>query len=70
LLAKPTGAARAIQARDAAQAPDWFVSMDKNNDGDLSLAEFLGTTEQFRQFDENGDQLLGVAEALKLDPGE
>jgi hypothetical protein len=70
LLARPTGAARMIATREVSQAPDWFASMDKNKDGDLSRGEFLGTTEQFRQFDENGDQLLGVAEALKLNPGE
>jgi hypothetical protein len=51
-------------------APDWFASMDKNRDGDLSRGEFLGTTAQFRQFDENDDELLSVAEALKLNPGE
>jgi hypothetical protein len=30
----------------------------------------LGTTEQFRQFDTDGDGLLSVAEALKLSPGQ
>jgi hypothetical protein len=70
LLARPTGAARTIAPREVSKAPDWFASMDKNKDGDLSRGEFLGTTEQFRQFDGNGDQLLSVAEALKLNPGE
>jgi hypothetical protein len=70
LLARPTGAARTIAPQEVSKAPEWFASMDKNGDGDLSRGEFLGTTEQFRQFDENGDQLLGVAEALKLNPGE
>ncbi len=70
LLAKPTGAARTIASRDVPKAPDWFLSMDKNSDSDLSRGEFLGTTEQFRQFDENGDQLLSIAEALKVNPGE
>jgi hypothetical protein len=67
LLRAPTGSARVITPREAAAAPpDWFVSMDKNGDRDLARGEFLGTTEQFRQFDTDGDGLLSVAEALKL----
>jgi hypothetical protein len=67
LLSTPTPAARAMNTRPAAPtAPAWFTSMDKNNDGDLSRGEFLGTTEQFKQLDTNGDGLLSVAEALKL----
>jgi hypothetical protein len=71
LLAAPTGSARTIAPRESAPpAPDWFLSMDKNSDRDLSRNEFLGTTEQFRQFDTNADGLLGVAEALKLNGGQ
>jgi hypothetical protein len=71
LLATPTGAVRTIAPRDAATAPpDWFLSMDKNNDRDLSRGEFLGTTEQFRQFDADGDGLLSAQEALKLGAGQ
>jgi hypothetical protein len=70
LLAKPTGEARTVAPRDVPKAPDWFLSMDKNSDGDLSRGEFLGTTEQFRQFDANGDELLDTGEALKLNPGQ
>ena len=71
LLATPTGSARVISPREASPAPpDWFASMDKNRDRDLSRGEFLGTTEQFRQFDTDGDGLLSVAEALKLDAGQ
>ncbi|HJQ78488.1 MAG TPA: hypothetical protein VJ828_00965 [Lacipirellulaceae bacterium] len=71
LLAAPVGAVRNIAPRDAAvPPPDWFASMDKNQDGDLSRGEFLGTTEQFRQFDKDGDGLLSIAEAMKLDNGE
>ncbi len=71
LLAAPVGAVRNIAPRDAAPAaPDWFASMDKNHDRDLSRGEFLGTTEQFRQFDTDGDGLLSVAEAMKLNNGQ
>jgi hypothetical protein len=68
LLRAPTGSVRAISPRTPVEAPpDWFVSMDKNGDRDLARGEFLGTTEQFRQFDTDGDGLLSVAEVLKLD---
>jgi hypothetical protein len=71
LLAAPIAAARATTPRTAAPAaPNWFTSMDKNGDGDLSRGEFLGTTEQFKQLDVNGDGLLSVAEALKLKTGK
>jgi hypothetical protein len=71
LLATPVAAARAITPAEAAPAmPAWFANMDKNGDRDLSRGEFLGTTEQFRQFDADGDGLLSVAEAAKLDPSQ
>lgn len=46
-------------------APDWFVSMDVNHDGDLAAGEFLGTPEQFAKLDANGDNLISAAEASK-----
>jgi hypothetical protein len=71
LLAKPAGSVRSIAPRESAPAPpEWFASMDKNNDRDLSLGEFLGTTEQFRQFDSDGDGLLSPTEAQKLNAGQ
>jgi hypothetical protein len=71
LLAAPVGAVRNIAPRDATPPPpDWFASMDKNHDRDLSRGEFLGTTEQFRQFDKDGDGLLSAAEAVELNNGQ
>jgi hypothetical protein len=71
LLATPVAAARTIAPLERMPtAPAWFVSMDKNGDHDLSRGEFLGTTEQFRQFDADGNGLLGVAEAIKHSSGQ
>jgi hypothetical protein len=69
LLAQPTGAARTIAPRDAPAAPSWFTSMDRNNDGDISPGEFLGTAEQFGQIDADGDGLVSAREAQKTESG-
>jgi hypothetical protein len=71
LLAATAPAARAMTPKTSAPtAPGWFTSMDKNGDSDLSRGEFLGTTEQFKQLDTNGDGLLSIAEALKFKTGK
>lgn len=43
--------------------PRWFQKMDRNRDGDVSRREFLGTDEEFRRLDLNGDGLIDVREA-------
>lgn len=43
--------------------PPWFQRMDKNGDGDVSRREFLGSGEQFRQFDADRDGLIDIEEA-------
>lgn len=45
--------------------PLWFRKMDRNNDGDLSPTEFLGTEEDFRRLDTDGDGLISSAEASR-----
>jgi hypothetical protein len=49
------------------QGPVWFVKMDRNRDGDVSPSEFLGTAEQFRHLDSDGDGLLDAREARQAD---
>jgi Ca2+-binding EF-hand superfamily protein len=51
--------------RQKKPAPLWFQKMDRNNDGDLSPAEFLGAIEDFRRLDTDGDGLISGAEASK-----
>ncbi len=43
--------------------PNWFRRMDRNNDGDVSLREFLGPLEHFRRLDQDGDGLIDAEEA-------
>jgi Ca2+-binding EF-hand superfamily protein len=44
-------------------APLWFTKMDRNNDGDISPSEFLGSEEEFRMLDADGDGLISAEEA-------
>jgi Ca2+-binding EF-hand superfamily protein len=43
----------------------WFRRMDRNRDGDVSPGEFLGTPEEFRKLDDDGDGLIDENEASK-----
>jgi Ca2+-binding EF-hand superfamily protein len=53
--------------RDRSRGPLWFRKMDRNGDGDVSRAEFLGTVEQFRKIDSDDDGLIDVSEAERAD---
>ncbi len=50
-------------SKPATPAPDWFVRMDRNQDGDLTRSEFPGTQEQFSRLDADGDGLMSATEA-------
>ena len=47
--------------------PAWFRKMDRNNDGDVSPREWLGTDEEFKAIDTDGDGLISVAEAIAFE---
>lgn len=47
--------------------PEWFRRMDRNQDRDVSLREFLGPHRIFRQLDTDNNQLLSAAEAEELE---
>ena len=48
---------------DSNSGPAWFRKMDRNQDGDLSSDEFLGSPEEFRIMDADRDGLIDIREA-------
>lgn len=47
--------------------PDWFRTMDKNDDGKLTRIEFIGTDEQFERVDADKDGFISPREASAAD---
>lgn len=45
------------------RGPKWFIHMDRNGDGDITLREFLGTKAQFAKLDTNKDGFIEPKEA-------
>lgn len=52
-------------SRPTLVAPEWFYSMDQDEDRMLSRTEFLGGRDAFDGFDKDKDELISVKEALK-----
>ncbi len=52
-----------LPGRASLSGPEWFRRMDRNQDGDLSPREFLGTADQFKTLDADNDLLISVSEA-------
>jgi Ca2+-binding EF-hand superfamily protein len=62
-----SGAGRRGRAQQAPKGPLWFRKMDRNNDGDVSFSEWLGSEEEFRRIDADGDGLISAEEADRAD---
>jgi Ca2+-binding EF-hand superfamily protein len=52
-----------VPVKTVGPVPAWFTKMDRNGDGDVSRREFLGTEEEFRMLDADGDGLISADEA-------
>lgn len=68
VLSRPVSAPEGRQLTDGPAAPDWFISMDRNNDAELTVTEFPGTQEQFNQLDADRDGRISVLEASRTEP--
>ncbi|HVW00878.1 MAG TPA: hypothetical protein VHB77_11080, partial [Planctomycetaceae bacterium] len=49
------------------KGPAWFLKMDRNNDGDVGLPEFLGDRKTFERLDTDHDGLLSAEEAAAVE---
>lgn len=56
-----------LPGSDSLSGPEWFRRMDRNQDGDVSVREFLGTRDQFRRIDADNDELISAEEATIVD---
>jgi Ca2+-binding EF-hand superfamily protein len=61
------GRAMGAQSKTTGSVPAWFIKMDRNNDGDISPKEWLGTEEEFRAIDTDGDGLISADEARQFE---
>ncbi len=61
--ARMTRRATRSTSQAATTGPLWFRKMDRNNDGDLDLREFVGPLSAFKKLDADGDGLVDRDEA-------
>ncbi|MBI1246703.1 hypothetical protein GC197_02520 [bacterium] len=61
-LGRPTSPIGSVERK----GPDWFLLMDRNQDGHVSVTEFVGGPEAFRSLDRDGDQRITVNEVENL----
>ena len=63
----PAGAEYGVRLRRpegrTTRGPAWFAAMDRNGDGFVSRAEWLGTAGAFDELDRDGDGLISPEEA-------
>jgi Ca2+-binding EF-hand superfamily protein len=52
-----------IYVSRVSQGPIWFQRMDRNNDGDLTWEEFLGSRRDFDRLDADKDGMIDLKEA-------
>jgi Ca2+-binding EF-hand superfamily protein len=57
-----------VSAGPPLSGPLWFQKMDRNQDGDVSAREFLGSGDLFLRLDRDGDGLLSAEEAALATP--
>jgi Ca2+-binding EF-hand superfamily protein len=67
IVARTFGGPAQAQPEGPRKGPVWFQKMDRNRDGDVSRKEWLGTEEEFRKIDTDGDGLISWEEAEAYD---